>query len=782
MRKKIMLLIILLVSTFSFRGVEAKVTDVSIKNIELVDITGEAQEVNEASFSGMNIKYNVVFRQPNDSVTYKVTLQNKGEEDIYINNKGEIGGSEYVIYDYNWDNNENIIRGNSEKIFAISIKYNKEVSAALLSQGSYVEAKNLVIKISDQKGNSLPVKNPKTDSNLSIFIILLSIEILTVMAVTIYLIKNKKLNIKNIKKMKESNMIAAGVFLVLVLGTIIGYSYALEVAEIKLDSKIKISKSRLARSCYSDSYARDHYDELKNYYGTPLTLNSSEIKTTTKSIEEDYCLDWNEVIYGNMPEEMLISAYDGDDDRGDDGDDNEGDENFGPIFYLTTKTTKSMPETYTWYDMNYELLFTDDVSDKQDGNVILGVYQNDEGEYLLVIGQDGGVLAPIDSSWLFGNYVNMIHSAPPQEGSEEETSLYNAISAQSDYETSWYDEFVFKEEKHILYAVKNVVMNPMAFMNFMELNNLDMSDTNNVSGMFAQVGAYSEYSELTGLKNWDTSSFEDMSGLFYYIGNINIATVVDSLSHFDTSNVKDMSGTFLGASLYFEEGDISNWNTSKVEDMSGMFLYGMNYTDTFDISNWDVSNVKNMRAMFDAGLNYVEHLDLSKWDVSNVENMSLMFTYGLNYVTDFDITNWNTSKVKDMSYMFADSLYGINELDLSRWDVSKVENFEGMFGEALGSATKLNLSNWNIASATNITDMFNYAFPYSDDVDLYLNGINFSKFETRTNANDQVGFIFYNTPYYLNVHVNSEEEQNWILGLDTYRRPYTWSKDNVTID
>lgn len=780
MRKRISMIlcmIFLILTLFSFDNVEARVADVSIKNIEMLEKTGSTDIINDASFSGMNINYNILFKEINDSVKYKITIINKGNEDIYINNKGQIGDSNYIVYDYIWDDNQNIIKANSEKTFELAITYRKQINSANLEKGKYVEAKNLVIKISDQKGNTLPVKNPNTDSNLSIFIIVFSLEILAVLAVTLYLIKNKKLNIRSLKNISKANKVTIGIFLIMVLGTIIGYSYCLDSTEIVLNSVVKVSKARLARSCSSDSYAIDHpYDNTKTMYedrndSFPLVAEGVTIPTGIDS--NDYCLDWtlefekaqSEYEKAHPRKQMLsineeemynvlsmatnsISVLSNESTIETLMDENVGISTFGfetpntysnlgervePKASVLTLDTKNLPRTYTYENINYELIYTSDVSDLQNGDVMLGIYiDSDDSNGLIIIGEDGGVLAPVDSSWLFGvlDRKSLIFGEQQLNILQGLGKDLDMIKQDAETDDSFQEIFdiqrIINKPKFQLLFKKNIQIGPMIIFNDFNLNNIDFSDTNSMSGMFAGSGIIRNLSNgcanwrLRGIKNWDTSSVKDMSGMFLAVAPLPINTgqkatmesvpesniEIDEIKYLNTSNVEDMFLMFAGSFNDLNQINISNFDTSKVKDMSGMFAAGLNSVASLDLSKWNTARVEDMTATFTAGFNNTEYLNVSKWNTSNVKHMVGTFALALNNSQYFDISNWDVSNVKDISLMFAVGLNSLNSFDISRWNTGNVEFASGTFSNSLSSINKFNISNWNTSKIKSMIGMF----------------------------------------------------------------------------
>ena len=258
-----------------------------------------------------------------------------------------------------------------------------------------------------------------------------------------------------------------------------------------------------------------------------------------------------------------------------------------------------------------------DVSEKQNGSVMAWYTDTDNNnKYEFYIGQNGGVKANPDSSYLFAVFNHR----------ELENDAYSAN------------------------------------LTTIDLANLDTSNVTNMSNMFNFMQNVSSLD----LSNFDTSNVTDMSNMFFYSyfhGNsssIYKHSKLSSLdiSSFDTSKVTNMSGMFYGLSL-LTNLDIRHFDTSKVTDMSNMFT-NLNSLTTLDVSNFDTSNVTNMSGMFANYLNNYNYqyfsslasLDLSSFDTSKVTNMSSMFRNLTNLETIYVSNTWNTDLVNDSSQMF----------------------------------------------------------------------------------------------------------------------------------
>ena len=719
--------------------VKASTNDISISGVEVVEKSDTANISSQPTYSGMNINFAIKFYNLNDYVRYKIKVTNKGNEDILISDKGTINTSpdDYINYSFGWNSDDtNIVKANSTKEFYLNVKYNKEVdSNSYNPEGKYIQNRIISIKLdsqvsnnptsdTDNKKNNIPPSqsmhdskidliqtNPKTGDEIGKYFIMAICSFIGIVIVVITLKKKQlKINIEKylhlLKNHPQKYVIALFIFSILTIVAIASYTYALESVEIKINSNIEIEKSRLAKSCYANSY------------------------------KDGFCIDWNNYVD--------YSKYEQDTSN------------------LIIKTSKEMPDTYEFEEnSNYKLDKTYDVSEQQNNQVILGVYYNEAKEALLVIGATGGVNAPIDSSFLFasGCSDDDIERPPVNYSNRKPTSkLLGGISKTG-----------IAYQKYICEKNSKTKENIMGIMNSMELNNLNVSDTVDMALMFGDNGEYSDkltinlnnwdtskvknmsgmFSELAidtknvqlDLSNWNTSNVEDMSFMFGdnnalkyakdYENNMNSRIMINrsnwsigDLSKWDTSKVKNMAFMFACAGASAETwdiGNLENWNTSNVTNMTGMFINAGDYSGIWNLGNlskWDTSKVTDMTGMFaDAG-SAAENWsigDLSKWDTSKVTDMSGMFAYAGASAETWDIgnlENWNTSNVTNMTGMFinAGDYSGIWNLgNLSKWDTSKVTDMTGMFADA-GSAAENwsigDLSKWDTSKVTDMSEMF----------------------------------------------------------------------------
>ena len=331
----------------------------------------------------------------------------------------------------------------------------------------------------------------------------------------------------------------------------------------------------------------------------------------------------------------------------------------------TYKSNITSVEILTNKDVPEDAVASWDVSSKKNGSVMAWVINdsNNAGKYKLYIGGNGGVIANSDSSYLFYSFTGLT-----------EMNLSNLDTSK----------------------VTNMdsMFRGCSRLTVLDVSNFNTSNVTRMSDMF--IGCRS----LTSLdvSNFDTSKVTNMSLMF---GSCSSLTELD-VSNFDTSKVTNMSSMFSGCSS-LTELDLSNFDTSKVTTMYNMFYYCSNLT-TLDLSNFNTSNVTTMQSMFE-GCSGLTELDLSNFETSSVTTMYRMFS-NCSSLTSLDLSNFDTSKVTTMYNMFY-YCSNLTTLDLSNFDTSNVTNMSWMFYNCSG-LTKLVLCSFDTSKVTDMNSMFIY--------------------------------------------------------------------------
>ncbi len=401
-----------------------------------------------------------------------------------------------------------------------------------------------------------------------------------------------------------------------------------------------------------------------------------------------------------------------------------------------------------------------DVSDQQNGSIIAYTLDENSNSMLeLYIGQDGGVNANPNSSYLFTafykvtEFKNMenFHTDLVMSMKQMFYADSHNASALKSIDLTHFNTTRCLDMSYMFAGYENPASHKSNSLVDIYTDNLDVHNVMDMSYLFCLC------SNMTVLRmdNWDISSVVTTEGMFKYCSGLtaidlscfdtskttNMSYMFDScinlsnldlkpldtrkvtnmsymfsnctalasidLSNINTSNVITMKGLFY-ESRKLTSLNLSKFDTSKVTDMSYMFAgyfktNPMLVLEIIGLSDLDTSNVKNMSNMFKYSCKLTE-LDLSNWNTSQVTNMAAMF-YGCTGLMTLDISHLDTRNVTSMSYMFYDCS-SLATLDVSGFDTSNVENMSAMFSGS-SNFTMLDVSHFDTSKVTNMEIMFN---------------------------------------------------------------------------
>ncbi len=225
--KKLLLLIISIIAILYIPNVYA--TD-SVKIESITPTLHNAREIHEPDIDGLDIKFDLSFSNPGDNIVYKIVINNPTKDDYeIIEEKYE---SEYISYDYKFDDENKIIEKNKKTTLNLTINYDNEVPEEKLSSvGLYNENNNIELKLEeyqskqneDKQKDNKQVLNPKTGRIIFKTIIL----IILILGISLTIFVNKR-----------NKKIYLFILSLLLIPTSI---YALEKLTINIESKIEIN-------------------------------------------------------------------------------------------------------------------------------------------------------------------------------------------------------------------------------------------------------------------------------------------------------------------------------------------------------------------------------------------------------------------------------------------------------------------------------------------------------------------------------------------------------------
>jgi len=242
MYKKVKLLLLSIIFLVPFMVfAESKVEnidhsgDVYIASSELIKASDGVEEIEKPTLKNLNVKFNVKFSEVNQSIEYKLIIKNISNKDYNISTDNSFNKSDYITYNFKYDNGSDIIKAGSEEEMLVTIAYTKEVPSDKLTDGKFIEDNDMSLNLSNE------ITNPSTIFQRYGVNILL---ILITCIVAIYFLKTK--NIKNSLK-------------VLLLGLILIplATRALDTIKVAIDSHVEIDK--IKEFCFYSYYTEKKY-------------------------------------------------------------------------------------------------------------------------------------------------------------------------------------------------------------------------------------------------------------------------------------------------------------------------------------------------------------------------------------------------------------------------------------------------------------------------------------------------------------------------------------------
>ena len=639
-------LLILLFIPFIVYAENCTPNDVIIKSIEVVNTTGNVMESNDASIEGKKINLDLKMYNPGDSIEYTIVLNNVSNEEYYFDEDTLKHNTEYINYEFIYNDDSNIIKPNSTKEVTIIITYNNKVPIEKLSNGILNDTNTVVFNLSNKETINEVIKkiidNPNTSDKLIMVIILLFISYLLITS-----IRKKRIN---------KYLIFLSLLIPITIYAICTCNIELE-AKIEIDGKEAVFLTGKEVNIKMKELAGDDLESLSEkytYQDTSITaIKKSNIEPNEENKEEknivstpdsEYPIymwyDENTIYWWSKDPTPLTN------------------EDASSMFLLLTNLVDisgvkdyDTSNTNTFelafaalYEMeDYSYLRNWDISNATNiGNMFISNRKITNIDFV----KDWDVSNVEQMYAVFGS-CDMLESI---EGLKDwnvtkvrnlnqmflATPLIGSLKPLSNWDTK------------SLFSMSGLFARNTTLTSLEGLENWDVSHVRDLNGVFSRVN---NLVDIEAIRNWDTSSVENIFGLFFETA----ITSTEPIKNWNTQNVKEMWNMFVGATS-LEEVDLNNWDVSNVTDMSGLF-YNCSNIKELDLSNWVTPNVTDMSSMFSSMTN-LEELDISNFDTRNVTTFKRIFNGSNNLKHIYVGTNWNTSSNTDeTTYVFPTSSF-----------------------------------------------------------------------------------------------------------------------------
>ena len=516
-------------------------SNIKIESIKLNTTTGNAKEVTEASINDKKINLDLKMYDPGDSIEYILKVKNTSKENYYFDEESLKINTDYLQYEFIYDDNSSVVEANSEKIIKLKIEYKNKVPTNLLVNDSFNDINTMRVNLSNKDTINVPdtLKNPET-GDLSVrylFVVLLSDAIL--------LIVFKK------KKATKYMILIIGLATVIPISVNALCKYDIEVeAKIQIDGKeayfligpeVNIKMKQLAgddTSTVANGYS--FQDEMI----TSIKYSDNEPNSTNKE---------NKNIVSTLESPYPIYMWFDD----------------GTIYWWSEDKTPNMNENSSQMFRNINNL--EDISG-------LSKFDTKSVENLSVAFAYTSISdLSFLSSWDTGNIQNMSNTFAYSYS-------INNLKGIDNWDVSK------------VTTMQGMFMNSYLLEDISALENWNVSNVENMRAIFQNANSLSD---IMPLQKWNVSKVKTMNRMFF--GNQTYQNKINSLNalkNWDTSSLEDMDYMFQGSYSLNSLAGLENWNVSNVTTMNGSFNQ-CRLLKYADLSNWDMSNVTNTTYMFD---------------------------------------------------------------------------------------------------------------------------------------------------------------------------------------
>jgi len=259
--------------------------DVYIASSELIKASDGVEEIEKPTLKDLNVKFNVKFSEVNQSIEYKLIIKNTSNKDYNISTDNSFNKSDYITYNFKYDDGSDIIKANSEEEMLVTIVYTKEVPDDKLTDGKFIEDNAMSLNLSDE------ITNPSTILQRYGVNILL---IIITCVVAFYFLKTK--NIKNSLK-----VLLLGLMLIPLTAR------SLDSIKVTIDSHVEVEKpSEFCYYTYIDEGIVNGTESLKRVTGVQTLYKYRKGMTWEEYLNSDYnkITDSTTITYDNKKIEM----------------------------------------------------------------------------------------------------------------------------------------------------------------------------------------------------------------------------------------------------------------------------------------------------------------------------------------------------------------------------------------------------------------------------------------------------------------------------------------------
>lgn len=682
MRNKIILLICLLILPLIVYAEDTcDSNEVRIKDLELVNITGMTEELEDADIDGNTIVIDAKMYEVGDSIEYQFTVENESNNDFIIDAKDLVRSDPYISYELDSEDHSNLVKHATSKDFTLTASYNNEIPEEEFKAGKYDGSINMIIDTKDPS-----IINPLTGNFFYIFLIILFL---------ICLVLGNKIR-KNYFNIIPIFVI---LFIPYITNALCNFEMCLDInldiAYVKPNpctyNGAMVNNAEYTNGQYSYLYKPSAYISGENVtldgWRVSLIDKNSTSPVTTKlctSINDKPIVSTNAMFAHSKTESIDLSSLD-------------------------TSNVVDMGDMFSYLENVSQL----DVRNLNTQNTKLFYemfYNSKLIEELDVSGFDTS--NGINFSYMFYG-TNSIHELDLSNFNTSNATHMNSMFSNSgltSLDISYFDtsnvvdySYIFEKLQMENLNMDNFVYNGRRFFDNTKIINISAKNikfkTNPQYGLFG-------FGDIVNLKtidvsNWDVSQISAMDGIF---GKATSLEEIVGLDTWDLSSITDLSNLFEECTK-LTTLDLSEWDVSNVSKIAD-FCYHCDSLKTVIIDNWDLESFgpyefKNLLCTTPS----LEHVSMKNWKIPSSFNYFLSLNFCTGEVESIDVSNWDLSRTTVLEGTLNGNSHLKNIIGLDTWDTSHITSMNSLFyGDS--NLETLDLSSFDTSNVTDTDGMF----------------------------------------------------------------------------
>ncbi len=154
--KLLILVLILFMIPFVVMAEECSNSSIKLKSVTIENKSDSVTELEELSFDENTINLHLKMKEVEDSIKYKIVLDNESEEDFFVDRSSINIDSDYIDYTVETEDESNVVHKGETKTVYLTVEYQNEVPTASFENGVYNDNQTVLVNLSNSDVIEVP--------------------------------------------------------------------------------------------------------------------------------------------------------------------------------------------------------------------------------------------------------------------------------------------------------------------------------------------------------------------------------------------------------------------------------------------------------------------------------------------------------------------------------------------------------------------------------------------------------------------------------------------------